>query len=93
MIANYGYKDAEGEFYITIDTDRCARCAEKPCVPACPSALFVVEEDPYGEVVVAINEAKRKKLKYECAACKPTSNRPPLPCIAACPYGAVSHSW
>ena len=93
MIANYGYKDGEGEFYITIDTDRCAACDAKPCVAACPMKLFVVEEDPYGDEVVAIDDAKRKKLKYECAACKPTQGRPALPCVAACPFAAVSHSW
>jgi Fe-S-cluster-containing hydrogenase component 2 len=93
MIANYGYKDGEGEFYITIDTGKCAKCAKKPCVPACPSSLFVVEEDPYGDEAVAIDDRKRKKLKYECAGCKPTQGRPPLPCIVACPYDALRHSW
>jgi Fe-S-cluster-containing hydrogenase component 2 len=93
MIANYGYRDAEGEFYITIDTDRCAECQGKPCVPACPKSLFIEEEDPYGDDVVAIDDAKRKKIKYECAECKPTQDRPPLPCVAACPYDAVTHSW
>lgn len=93
MIAHYGYKDAEGEFYITIDTDPCGRCEGKPCIPACPRALFVEEEDPYGEVAVAIDEGERKKLKYACAACKPGAKRPPLPCVTACPFDAISHSW
>lgn len=93
MIANYGYSDAEGEFYLTIDTGKCEGCANKPCIPACPRALFVAEEDPYGEAVVAIAEGKRKKLKYECGECKPTGAHPPLPCVAACPLGAVTHSW
>ena len=89
MIANYGYTDAEGEFYITIDTGKCERCQGKPCVPACPQAMFVEEEDPYGEAVVAIDDVKRKKLKYECAECKPTGDRPPLPCVKAETWLAV----
>jgi Fe-S-cluster-containing hydrogenase component 2 len=93
MIANYGYTDAEGAFYITIDTGKCEGCEAKPCVPACPRSLFVEEEDPYGEDVVAIDDAKRKKLNYECAGCKPSGERAPLPCVAACPYDAVTHSW
>ena len=93
MIAHYGYKDAEGEFYITIDTDRCARCEGKPCTRACPRGLFVVEEDPYGESVAAVDDVMRNKLKYECSGCKPARGRRPLPCVEACPYGAVSHSW
>ena len=93
MIANYGYSDAEGEFYITIDTGRCETCDDKPCVGACPATLFVEEEDPYGEQVVAIDEGKRKKLKYECVPCKPASSRVELPCVAACPFDALTHSW
>ncbi|MHB8765390.1 MAG: 4Fe-4S dicluster domain-containing protein [Deferrisomatales bacterium] len=93
MIANYGYRDAEGEFYITVDTGRCAGCGDKPCVRACPGGVLAEEEDPYGEAVVAVGEAKRRKLKYECARCKPSRGRLPLPCVAACPCGAVTHSW
>jgi Fe-S-cluster-containing hydrogenase component 2 len=93
MIANYGYTDAEGAFYITIHQARCARCPEKPCLGACPRALFVEEEDPYGESVAAIEDRKRGKLKYECMECKPERHRPPLPCVEACPFEAVEHSW
>ena len=93
MIANYGYKDAEGEFYITVDTDKCAVCAEMPCIPACPNSLLVVEEDPYGVNVVTVDDAKRNQLKYACMECKPSGTRPFLPCVAACPHDAISHSW
>jgi len=93
MIANYGYSDAEGEFYITIDTALCPRCEAKPCMPACPEALIVEEEDPYGDTGVAIDESKRKQLKYACSACKPDQDRPPLPCVTACPFDAIQHSW
>jgi ferredoxin len=96
MRANYGYKDASGEFYITIDTDLCNGCGD--CVPACPAHVFVVEdEDPNDplrdEPVAMVAEDKRRKLKYECSPCKPTKGRPPLPCVEACKAGAISHSW
>ncbi|MDW7708900.1 MAG: hypothetical protein SCH98_00385 [Deferrisomatales bacterium] len=93
MIAHYGYADAEGDFYIAIDTERCACCGARPCVSACPRALFCVEEDPYGEEAVAIDEGKRKVLPHECAGCKPLRGRSPLPCVSACPFHAISHSW
>ncbi|MBI5441369.1 MAG: ferredoxin [Deltaproteobacteria bacterium] len=93
MIANYGYTDAEGDFYVTIDQDRCAPCREKPCLAACPKNLLVAEEDPYGEVVTAVDERGRRRLKYECMDCKPPRDRPRPPCVAACPVGAIGHSW
>lgn len=93
MIATFGYRDAEGEFYLTIDQNRCASCGGKPCVGACPASVLVEEQDPYGESVAAVDDRKRRKLKYECMACKPRAERPPLPCAAACPAGAIGHSW
>ncbi len=93
MIAHHGYEDAEGAFYIVIDTGPCAGCADRPCVPACPRAVFVVEEDPYGDPVVAVDGARRRTLRDACAACKPNRDRPPLPCVAACPGGAIRHTW
>lgn len=93
MIANYGYKDAEGEYYITLDTSSCAACPAKPCLAACPAKVLIAEEDPYGEAIAAVSDAARRKLKYECFSCKPSANRQPLPCVAACPFGAISHSW
>lgn len=96
MLANYGYKDAAGDFFITIDTDKCSGCGD--CVSACPSSIFMAaDQDPndpmrQGPVAVVV-ESKRKRLQYECSPCKPSANRPPLPCVEACKAGAVVHSW
>ena len=35
MLANYGYSDGSGNYFITIDTEKCNRCGD--CVAACPS--------------------------------------------------------
>jgi ferredoxin len=95
MIANYGYKDGSGDFFIAIDTDKCDGCGE--CVSACPWGVFLVGEDPNDplrdEPVAMVSEKQRKKLKYTCAPCKPDRNRPPLPCMQSCKSGAISHSW
>lgn len=96
MLANYGYNDASGDFFITIDTDLCNGCGD--CVAACLSGVFVVVEedpnDPMREGAVAMVAADRKKkLKYECTPCKPLADRRALPCLAACRAGAISHSW
>lgn len=96
MIANYGYRDGSGDYFITIDTDKCDGCGR--CVQTCPGDVFqVVDEDPNDpfreEPIVIIVSDKRKKLKYECGPCKPSTNRPPLPCVKACPQDVISHSW
>ena len=95
MLANYGYKDASGNFFITIDTDKCDGCGD--CVTICPAQIFeVVDEDPNDpmrdEPVAMVANDKKKKLKYECNPCKPNDS-PPLPCVVACKAGAISHSW
>jgi Fe-S-cluster-containing hydrogenase component 2 len=96
MLANYGYKDASGDFFITIDTDKCDGCGD--CVPACKADIFAtVDEDPNDpmrdEPVAIVADEKKKKLKYECNPCKPDSNRAELPCVKACKTDAISHSW
>jgi len=93
MKANYGYMDGSGEFYITINTDECIECGHHACIAACPKGMFEMEVDDYDDEVVIIREEFRKKIKYECAECKPVAGRPPLPCVVACTPGAISHSW
>ena len=96
MLASYGYGDGSGDYFITIDTDKCDGCGE--CVSACPARVFVVvDEDPNDplreEPVAMVAAGKRKKIKYECGPCKPASGRPTLPCVEACKAEAISHSW
>jgi ferredoxin len=95
MIANYGYKDGSGDFFISIDTDKCDGCGD--CVTACPYGVFVTgedENDPFREEPVAMVIAEhRKKIKYSCAPCKPSTGERNLPCVSACKPDAIAHSW
>ncbi len=93
MIANYGYMDGSGQFYITIDTGKCATCDGYLCVAACPAKMFEIEVDDYDDTVATIKKEFRKSIKYSCAVCKPVTNRQPLPCVSTCPFAAISHSW
>ena len=62
MLTNYGYSDASGNFFITIDTDKCDGCGD--CINACPSDIFEVvgedPNDPLREKPVAIVSDKKK---------------------------------
>jgi Fe-S-cluster-containing hydrogenase component 2 len=94
MIANFGYKDGSGDFFISIDTDKCNGCGD--CVPVCPADVLEVRDnefDPLAEdKMAAVTEAQRKKIKYACSACKSETNAT-LPCIEACKLDAIVHSW
>ena len=95
MIANYGYKDGSGEYFLTIDTDKCNGCGE--CEKACPYGVMAVgedENDPLSDQEVAyVTEATRKKIKYTCAPCKPKGAKTDPPCIKSCSEDAIKHSW
>jgi ferredoxin len=96
MMANYGYQDGSGEYFITIATEKCNGCGD--CARICPAHIFeVVVEDPNDplreEPVAVVAESMRRKLRYGCSPCKPSGGRPPLPCVEACTAGAISHSW
>ncbi len=97
MIANYGYTDGAGDFYISIDTDKCDGCGD--CAEICPARVFEMVEDEFdidAEIkIAAVKKSESKKIKYACAICKPTSGykRSALPCVTACKPGAIDHSW
>ncbi|NLW65920.1 MAG: ferredoxin [Clostridiales bacterium] len=91
MIANYGYEDGSGHYYIKIDTSKCAECKDKGCVEKCPEKLFVVELDDFDDEVVVIREDCRNTLRTNCALCK--ANGEKELCRQACKFDAVGFSW
>jgi ferredoxin len=93
MIANYGYRDGSGEYYITIDTARCLGCEGRWCITACPQSLFSMEIDDYDDEVATVEPPVRRQLKERCAGCKPDRGYLSLPCNTACRPRAISHSW
>jgi ferredoxin len=97
VIANYGYEDGSGFYFITIDGDFCARCSEHGCVNACPSGVYAIEMDDYDDLVAVVDEKARKRLRELCSSCKGQNgsggSEHRLPCTMACPAGALRHSW
>ena len=90
-IANYGYTDGSGDYYIVVDTDKCDGCGK--CVDACSQDVLEVITDDYDDLVAVVKEEHRKNLKYVCAPCKPVSGTRDLKCQAYCPTEAITHSW
>jgi len=106
MLANYGYSDGSGDYFITIDTDKCDGCGK--CVELCPGGVLEVGEDDTDplrdEPVAKVTEAERKKIRYTCDPCKTyltsmsgatrdEQGIAGLPCVSACEPGAIDHSW
>jgi Fe-S-cluster-containing hydrogenase component 2 len=95
MIANFGYKDGSGEFFITIDTDKCNGCGD--CVPVCPANVLEIGDNEYDPLaddqMAVVKEEHRKKIKYSCAPCKSANNKGKEPCITVCEQKAIMHSW
>ena len=91
MIANYGYEDGSGHYYIKIDTSKCAECSDKGCISNCPEKLFVTELDDFDDEVVLIREDARNTLQTNCAQCKCSTEKEL--CAAACTANAIGFSW
>lgn len=92
MITHYGYSDGSGEYYITIDTDKCNGCGK--CVKECPQSALQLETmliDLEDKWVASVTEEHRKKIKYTCASCKPESNK--SPCVLACDMKGIKCTW
>ncbi|MGQ9648223.1 MAG: 4Fe-4S binding protein [Thermodesulfobacteriota bacterium] len=94
MIAHYGFKDGSGDWYVTIDTDKCNGCGK--CVGACPAKILEIGPDEIDifqeEAVAFVKHAERKKVRYSCAPCKPGYGEQRPPCVTACEPKAISHS-
>jgi len=92
MITHFGYIDGSGEYYISIDSDKCTGCGK--CIQVCPvkalmlDTVFVELED---KTVASVKEEHRKKIKYTCEPCKPETNC--APCVLSCEKKAISCTW
>ena len=86
VIANYGYQDGSGEYYITIDTDRCDGCGL--CAEACSEDLFEMVTDDYDELAAMVKPKVATQIGYLCRAADCGYK-----CHEACQRGAISHSW
>ncbi|UCC17493.1 MAG: 4Fe-4S binding protein [Dehalococcoidales bacterium] len=87
----YGYNDATGDYYITIDTGKCDGCGE--CVSACPSEIFEITPDEKGKSVALVKESARKKLSILCPGAGNCNGKDKGNCQAECSGQAITLSW
>ena len=93
MIANYGYQDGSGTYFIVVDTEKCNGCGD--CVQACLYEVLEMAPDEFDPLedrtVVSVIEEHRNKLKYSCALCISSNEKKGLPCVLACSQEALTH--
>ena len=91
MRANYGYADGTGEYYITIDTDKCDGCGA--CVEACPQGIFEVLPDDYDEEKAVVKLEFAKSVSHVCPGYHRKCAQEEINCHKACKTQAIEHSW
>jgi len=90
MITYYGYKDGSGEYFISIDSDKCNGCGE--CIEKCPKKILKLEtvminlED---KLVSSVKEEFRRQIKYVCNNCHPDN----ILCVLSCKEKAITTIW
>lgn len=92
MITHYGYSNGSGEYYISIDNEKCTGCGQ--CINECPQKalqLDLIMVDLEEKMVATVAEEHRRKIKYTCSPCKPELKKPP--CVCACDQEAIVLSW
>jgi predicted CoA-substrate-specific enzyme activase len=90
MKVHYGYSDGTGEYFITIDNEKCDGCGE--CVQICPAGIFTTGKDDNGQLKAMVKEEARKKIAMLCpglGSCNPDKGN----CHAVCPQSAINHTW
>ena len=92
MIVHYGYSDGSGDYYITVDTDKCNACGL--CIQKCPQGMLQLETvfiDFEDKTVASVKEKHRNKIKYTCASCKPEKDK--TICQLTCKTEALKCTW
>lgn len=89
--ANYGYADGGGEYYLTVDTNKCDGCGD--CVRACPEEVLEMADDDHGESKAVVKQEFDKSLGFACLGYHAHCHERELNCHAACRADAIEHSW
>lgn len=91
MKISYGYSDATGDYFITIDSGRCDGCGE--CVSVCPSAVFEIAPSDNGQSRARVKADLSKRLSLVCPGRQLCHKRLEMTCHQVCPQDAINHTW
>jgi ferredoxin len=86
----YGYSDGTGEYFITIDTEKCDGCGE--CIEACPAGVFMMSENG-GTSAAIVREDLRKRLSFVCPGHDACAASHGETCRTVCAQQALDISW
>ncbi len=87
----YGYNDATGDYYITVDSSKCNGCGK--CVAACPAHLLEMTQENGRGPVVKVTESARKRLSILCPGCDACIKEHKENCKSVCSSNALSLTW
>jgi NAD-dependent dihydropyrimidine dehydrogenase PreA subunit len=91
MKIHYGYTDGTGDYYITVDTNRCDGCGE--CVNVCPAGILILGKEDGLKPKVVLKEEARRKLAMLCPGFQSCSSKGEANCHSVCPKDAIEHTW
>jgi predicted CoA-substrate-specific enzyme activase len=87
----YGYADATGNYFITVDRALCDGCGK--CVSVCPSSVFDMAQENGDQPKATVREGARNRLSLLCPGFGSCAKSLKPNCHSVCQGNAISHTW
>jgi predicted CoA-substrate-specific enzyme activase len=87
----YGYTDATGDYFITVDLAKCDGCGD--CVNICPANIFELANHNGCQPAVRVSDSARKQIATLCPGGRICMQKQGKNCLSACPHDALGISW